>query len=129
MHIRCFYYATASNVIQVCNMIRLTLYTTQGCHLCAELEAQVAALTRQPIAWQRIEVADDETLLAYYGERIPVLADDAGNELEAGYVLERLCDWLRARGWLDESAISDGTKPEVPAPKGRHQRDGRRYLG
>ncbi|MCO7246658.1 MULTISPECIES: glutaredoxin family protein [Halomonadaceae] len=111
-------------------MIRLTLYTTQGCHLCAELEARVAALTRQPIAWQRVEVADDETLLARYGERIPVLADDAGNELEGGYALESLCDWLRARGWLDEAALSDLMSPaEVTAPKGGYQRNGRRFLG
>ncbi|MCA1773863.1 MAG: glutaredoxin family protein [Halomonas sp.] len=110
-------------------MIRLTLYTTQGCHLCAELEARVAALTRQPITWQRIEVAEDQTLLARYGERIPVLADEAGNEMEYGHSLEHLCDWLRARDWLDESAFSDETKPEAPARKGRYQRNGRLFLG
>lgn len=74
-------------------------------------------------------MADDEILLARYGERIPVLVDDAGNELEGGYALEPLCDWLRARGWLDESAPSDRMKPEAPAPQGRHQRNGRRFLG
>lgn len=111
-------------------MIRLTLYTTQGCHLCAELEAQVAALTQQPIVWQRVEVADDEALLARYGERIPVVADDAGNELDGGYALEDLCDWLRERGWLDESALSAlMSSSEVTAPKGAFQRNGRRFLG
>lgn len=111
-------------------MIRLTLYTTQGCHLCAELEAWVEALTLPPVALQRVEVSDDETLLARYGERIPVLADEEGRELAGGIELERLSDWLRARGWLDEAALKALTEPEaVSSPKGAHQRRGRRYLG
>lgn len=64
-------------------MIRLTLYTTQGCHLCAELEARVEALTLQPVAWQRVEVSDDETLLARYGECIPVWRTRRDGSLQA----------------------------------------------
>lgn len=111
-------------------MIRLTLYTTQGCHLCAELEARVEALTLQPVAWRRVEVSDDETLLARYGERIPVLADEAGGELAGGVELDRLSDWLRWQGWLDEAALKALTEPDVDSPpKGAHQRHGRRFLG
>ncbi|SNY96663.1 glutaredoxin family protein [Halomonas sp. hl-4] len=111
-------------------MIRLTIYTTQGCHLCDELEAQVAALTRQPIEWLRVEVSDDDALLASYGERIPVLADDEGKELESGHKLERLSDWLYKRGWLDEAALEALTDSvEGAPPKGAHQISGRRFLG
>ncbi|MGM0858403.1 MAG: glutaredoxin family protein [Pseudomonadota bacterium] len=111
-------------------MIRLTLYTTQGCHLCAELEARVEALTLQPVAWQRVEVSDDETLLARYGECIPVLADEAGRELAGSIELGRLSDWLRWQGWLDEAALKALTEPgAVSPPKGAHQRRGRRFMG
>ncbi|MDR5876431.1 glutaredoxin family protein [Halomonas sp. CUBES01] len=111
-------------------MIRLTLYTTEGCHLCAELEARVAALTLRPVAWQRVEVSEDETLLARYGEHIPVLADEAGRELAGSIELVHLSDWLRARGWLDEAALEALTEAgTVSPPKGVHQRRGRRFLG
>lgn len=111
-------------------MIRLTLYTTQGCHLCVDLEARVETLSSSPVAWQRVEVSDDETLLARYGERIPVLADEAGRELAGSIELDRLSQWLRARGWLDEAALEALTEAgTVSPPKGVHQRRGRRFLG
>ncbi|SDN59602.1 glutaredoxin family protein [Vreelandella arcis] len=111
-------------------MIWLTIYTTQGCHLCDELEARVAALTHPVIEWQRVEVSDDEALMARYGERIPVLADDKGQELDRGNELERLTTWLRQRGWLDEAALSALSAPvETSARGGAHQRNGRRFLG
>jgi hypothetical protein len=55
------------------------LYTTAGCHLCAEAEKMLAALL--PVdAVERIDVAESDDLIARYGERIPVLEQD-GREL------------------------------------------------
>jgi hypothetical protein len=115
-------------------MIVLRLYTTLGCHLCEQLEATLATLMAVDYRLQRIEIADDATLLARYGVRIPVLVDDAGLELDRGFEVDRLADWLAARGWRDEAAwqqlrqqLSGETSPETV--KGATLRGGRRYLG
>lgn len=59
---------------------RLTLFGTFGCHLC---EAAEEALYRtSTAAWRNVDIADDESLLALYGTRIPVLRDEcSGCEL------------------------------------------------
>ncbi|MEA2118197.1 glutaredoxin family protein [Halovibrio sp. HP20-50] len=110
-------------------MIQLSLYTTMGCHLCSQLEALVAALANQKVWLHHIEISDDDALVERYGVRIPVLADSDGSELDRGFELERLSAWLRERGWLDEAALEAFTAPpEITAPKGAHERDGRRFL-
>lgn len=58
----------------------LTLFHTEGCHLCEEawalLEtAGLAARTR------RCDILDDAAWLEAYRVRIPVLRDDTGGEL------------------------------------------------
>ncbi|TVP51147.1 MAG: glutaredoxin family protein [Halomonas sp.] len=111
-------------------MIQLSLYTTMGCHLCTQLEALVAALANQKVWLHHIEISEDDALVERYGVRIPVLADNAGDELDRGFELERLSAWLRQRGWLDEAALAGFiTPPASVPPKGAHQRDGRRFLG
>ncbi len=60
----------------------LTLYGTQGCHLCDEAECllkKTAAARR--IEWQYVDIALDDGLVARYGERIPVLRAADGREL------------------------------------------------
>ncbi len=59
----------------------LTLYGTQGCHLCDEAEAQLqqAAAARQ-LQWQYVDIALDEALVERYGLRIPVLVNAQGQE-------------------------------------------------
>ncbi|MEQ5802630.1 glutaredoxin family protein [Halomonas sp. H10-9-1] len=120
-------------------MIRLTLYTTLGCHLCQQLEGLLARLGNAPVTLERIEISEDDALMARYGVRIPVLMDAAGRELDRGFEPERLAAWLEARGWLNDKAwqqiqcrlseedkdseVSDG---EASAAVIRH---GRRYLG
>ncbi|WP_148254358.1 glutaredoxin family protein [Aidingimonas lacisalsi] len=107
-------------------MIRLTLYTTLGCHLCEQLEAQVVRLGSDEVGLARVEIADDETLLARYGERIPVLVDAAGYEFDGARSPEHLADWLAERGCLrDAAAITDASH----ASSMGYWRDGRRYLG
>ncbi|WP_075878998.1 glutaredoxin family protein [Vreelandella massiliensis] len=112
-------------------MIQLSLYTTLGCHLCAQLEALVHTLANDEVALRHIEISEDDALMARYGVRIPVLADAEGQELDRGLDPVRLGEWLRARGWLDEAALAALlAPPEAPKPaKPAFERNGRRYLG
>lgn len=55
-------------------MQRFVLYGTLGCHLCEEAEALLAPLLNSyPCEIELIDIADDDALLARYGESIPVL--------------------------------------------------------
>lgn len=108
-------------------MSRLTLYTTLGCHLCEQLEAELARLGADDIELQRIEIADDEALIERFGTRIPVLADAAGELLERGFDAERLAAWLDARGLLAPRRV-DSDAP-TSSPRGARQVKGRRFLG
>ncbi|MBD3895822.1 glutaredoxin family protein [Halomonas sp. ML-15] len=115
-------------------MIRLRLYTTLGCHLCSQLEALLTELSREPVTLEHIEISEDDALMARYGVRIPVLADDQGEELDRGFDPARLAAWLEARGWLDAGAWEALQRQLYgqPAPseaKGAVMRGGRRYLG
>ncbi|UYG06422.1 glutaredoxin family protein [Halomonas sp. M4R1S46] len=112
-------------------MIRLTLYTTLGCHLCEALEAWLGRLASDEVALERVEISDDEALMARYGVRIPVLRDAEGGELERGFEPARLADWLAARGWLDEAAWRAAQEGggDRPAARRAETRGGRRYLG
>ena len=67
-------------------MIELSIYTTLGCHLCAQLEALVATLANQEVRLHHIEISDDDALVEQYGTRIPVLVDANGVELDRGFV-------------------------------------------
>lgn len=115
-------------------MIRLRLYTTLGCHLCEQLEALLATLCAEHYRLERVEISEDQKLLARYGVRIPVLVDEAGQELDRGMEPERLAAWLASRGWLDDTAwqqlqaqLSGETSPGTA--QGATLRGGRRYLG
>lgn len=71
----------------------LILYGTEGCHLCEDAQAVLADIG---VAWQDIDIADDDTLLARYDIRIPVLArQDTGAELNWPFARE---DVLRLIG-------------------------------
>ncbi|MFM9269880.1 glutaredoxin family protein [Halomonas elongata] len=113
-------------------MIQLTLYTTSGCHLCEALEDWLGRLANEEIRLARVEVADDEALVAAYGTRLPVLADAAGCELDGGHEPERLAAWLADRDWLDAAAWREITQPPDEGGERRRgavMRQGRRYLG
>ncbi|WP_290793578.1 glutaredoxin family protein [Halomonas sp.] len=115
-------------------MIPLTLYTTLGCHLCSQLEGLLGHLCDEPVALARVEISEDDALMERYGVRIPVLADDEGQELDRGFDAPRLAAWLAERGWLNEAAWEalrcqlegEETPREV---QGAEMRRGRRYLG
>jgi glutaredoxin len=62
-------------------MRTVTLYGRQGCHLCDEARAALLRVRRtHPFALQERDIERDDTLLARYLERIPVIALD-GEEL------------------------------------------------
>ena len=52
----------------------LTLYSKPECHLCEQAEADLRRLARRyPHQLQTVDITQDPTLFARYGERIPVL--------------------------------------------------------
>lgn len=65
--------------------MRLILYSTAGCHLCEEAEQLLRSL--QPeyprLAWDVVDIADDDVLFERYGWVIPVLRFAAAGESAA----------------------------------------------
>lgn len=57
----------------------VVLYTTVGCHLCEQARELVSTVAPD-ITLTVVDVAEDDELLARYGERIPVLMKE-GREL------------------------------------------------
>jgi len=57
----------------------VVLYTTVGCHLCEQARELVSTVAPD-ITLTLVDVAEDDELLARYGERIPVLMNE-GREL------------------------------------------------
>ncbi|WP_421186187.1 glutaredoxin family protein [Aeromonas hydrophila] len=75
----------------------LTLFHTDGCHLCEQAwalveQAGLAADTRQ------CDIMEDAQWLATYRVRIPVLLDEAGRELGWPFTLAELQAWLARQG-------------------------------
>jgi hypothetical protein len=55
-------------------VIRLTLLSRPGCHLCEEMRREVdTLLSGQPHEWDIVDVDSDPDLLLRYGDSIPVL--------------------------------------------------------
>lgn len=74
----------------------LTLFHTDGCHLCEQAwqlveEVGLASQTRQ------CDIINDAEWLAAYLVRIPVLRDEAGRELGWPFTLAELGVWVTAR--------------------------------
>ena len=71
----------------------LTLFQRDDCHLC-DLALAVLAAARTP-EFASVFIDEDEALEARYGERVPVLRDEArGIELDWPFDAERLGAWL-----------------------------------
>lgn len=117
-------------------MNRLTLYTTLGCHLCERLETLLARLHHGEYRLEKVEISEDEALMARYGVRIPVLVDEAGDELDMGFEPSRLAAWLADRHCLDETAwrcqsgeMASGEEERREWKPSVQRSTGRRYLG
>lgn len=56
-------------------MLNLTLYTTDGCHLCehAETIIEEALATEPALTWSKVDIAREDELIERYGIRIPVI--------------------------------------------------------
>jgi glutaredoxin-like protein DUF836 len=55
-------------------VIRLTLMSRPGCHLCEEMQREVdALLAGEPHEWEVVDVDSDPELARRYGDEIPVL--------------------------------------------------------
>ena len=69
-------------------MVRLTLYTRPGCHLCDAMKGLVhEAAGERPVELREVDITGDADLERRFGERIPVLAH--GGRVLAEVRLER----------------------------------------
>lgn len=57
----------------------VVLYTTLGCHLC-EQARELLLMVNPGLEIDAVDIAEDDALIARYGERIPVLERN-GHEL------------------------------------------------
>ncbi|WP_367613466.1 glutaredoxin family protein [Vibrio sp. RE86] len=77
-------------------MNSITLYSTEGCHLCE----MAFSLTQQINISNKVDIVDiafDDELFSRYGVTIPVLNFN-GNELNWPFDLEQLQVWLDNNG-------------------------------
>lgn len=75
-------------------MIRLTLLSRPGCHLCEEMRREVEGLLGDlPHEWEVVDVDSDPELARRYGDSIPVLF--VNGRLFAKIRLPRLSSKLR----------------------------------
>jgi hypothetical protein len=74
----------------------LVLFQTLGCHLCEEALEVIGAVPRAHSSdLESVDIADDDNLLARYGERIPVLRrPDSGAELDWPFTVEEVDRFL-----------------------------------
>jgi glutaredoxin len=61
---------------------RLTIYERDGCHLCDEARELLDQLIG-PEAYERVDVDTSDELVLRYGFRLPVIALDGVDRLEA----------------------------------------------
>lgn len=81
----------------------LTLYSKEHCHLCDEAMALLAQLDRSALV---IDIESSDELMAEYGLRIPVLADEQGRELGWPF------DEAELRGFLSPEPGLTGLRAE-----------------
>lgn len=68
---------------KVTERLALELLGTRGCHLCDDAERLLATVAAaRDMRWRYLDVAEDDALLARYGERIPVLRAVSGTGVE-----------------------------------------------
>jgi hypothetical protein len=86
-------------------MIRLTLLSRPGCHLCDEIRREVdALLADRPHEWTVVDVDSDADLARRYGDSIPVLF--VNGHLFAKIRLPRLSSRVRLLRAASSSAAS-----------------------
>ncbi|HEX2194768.1 MAG TPA: glutaredoxin family protein [Candidatus Limnocylindria bacterium] len=76
---------------------RVTLYERDGCHLCDEARTILDGLIG-PDRYQRVDVDTRDDLVLRYGFRVPVVAVDGVDRLEAPMTAEDLRALVRSLG-------------------------------
>lgn len=76
--------------------MKVSLFTTVGCHLCEQALAQLQQLQRSGVAVEieSVEIADADTLIDQYGIRIPVVKTADGREIGWPFSLDELHRFL-----------------------------------
>lgn len=77
-------------------MDRITLYSTEGCHLC-EMAYQLLTQANAAHQVEVVDIAFDDALFSRYGVTIPVLAYQ-NSELNWPFDLNELTQWLETNG-------------------------------
>lgn len=73
---------------------QLTLYTTEGCHLCDQALNLLEPWLVKGYGLAKVDIAEDELLMARYGERIPVIASPNAGEIGWPFTAAELEDWI-----------------------------------
>jgi glutaredoxin len=63
-------------------LLRVTLYERDGCHLCDDARVLLDEMLT-PHGYARVDIEADDDLVLRYGFRIPVIALDGVDRLEA----------------------------------------------
>jgi len=78
-------------------MAHVIIYSKPGCHLCEEAIRVLQRIqTQNPFTLEEVNIQDDPTLLAEYGEQIPVVT------LNGTFLFEYTVDETRLRQLLKE---------------------------
>ena len=89
-------------------MIRVTIYSRPGCHLCDEMKALVQRVAvSTPFSLDEVDISGDATLEARYGLEIPVLMIEGKKVAKFRVTEEQLVRMLAAR--TGESGRTGGT--------------------
>jgi hypothetical protein len=78
------------------NRTQMILYGTSGCHLCEQAEALLLPLLVAGAAEvELVDIGDDDTLMARFGVKIPVLGgtDAGGRWLELQWPFDQAQVW------------------------------------
>jgi glutaredoxin len=79
-------------------VIRLTIYSRPGCHLCEEMKAVVTRVARRvPLDLEEVDISGDRELEARYGLEIPVLMVDGRKAAKYRIDEDQLLRVLNAR--------------------------------
>ena len=77
--------------------MKVTLFTTSGCHLCEEAEAMLLHLRQElKLNIATVDIAESDKLMGKYGLRIPVILATDGGELGWPFSIDELVSFLRA---------------------------------
>jgi glutaredoxin len=79
-------------------MVKVTLYTRRGCHLCGEARQAIAAARRRaPFEYEELDIDSDPDLRRLYNEEVPVIAIDGKKAFKYRLTADELLKKLEAR--------------------------------